>query len=115
MKNDIWIAEPEEHDFPAALDFLDLLFSSSLAEEIVARLRTSQTIMKKAKDLLRASELPLLPKDNIHVKSNLEKVKSGKKLSPILLVRDGKLLIADGYHRLCSIYYLSEDLVYLAE
>jgi hypothetical protein len=110
MENDIWITEPEEHDFPAALDFLDLLFSRPLAEEMVARLRARQTVMKKAKDILRASELPLLPKDNIHVKNNLQKVKNGKKLSPILLIRDSKLLIADGYHRLCSIYYLSEDL-----
>ena len=32
-------------------------------------------------------------------------------LSPILLVRsENKLIIADGYHRLCAIYYLSEDL-----
>jgi disulfide oxidoreductase YuzD len=66
--------------------------------------------MKKAKDILRASELPLLAKDNIHVKENLQKVKKGKKLSPVLLVRDSKLIIADGYHRVCAIYYLSEDL-----
>jgi hypothetical protein len=77
MTNNIWIDEPEEHDFPAALDFLDLLFSRSLAEEMVARLKSSPTIMKKAKDRLRASELPLLPKDNIRVKNNLQKVKNG--------------------------------------
>jgi hypothetical protein len=47
---------------------------------------------------------------DIHVKTDMLKVKKGKKLSPILLVRDGKLIVADGYHRLCSIYYLSEDL-----
>jgi disulfide oxidoreductase YuzD len=67
-------------------------------------------IKKKSKDILRASNLPLLPKDNIHVKENLKKVNKGKKLSPILLVRDSKLIIADGYHRVCAIYYLSEDL-----
>jgi len=101
---------PEEHDFPAALDFLSLLYPDAIAGEIVARLKNGETINKKAKDILRASELPLLSKDNIHVKQDLQKVKSGKKLSPILLVRDGKLIIADGYHRVCSIYYLSEDL-----
>ena len=110
MKNKIWITVPEEHDFPAALDFLGLLYSDAIAQEIVARLKNGETITKKAKDILRASELPLLPKDNIHVKQDLQKVKNGKKLSPILLVRDGKLIIADGYHRVCSIYYLSEDL-----
>ena len=110
MKNKIWVTAPEDHDFPAALDFLGLLYSDAIAEDIVARLKNSETIKKKAKDILQASELPLLPKDNIHVKQDLQKVKNGKKLSPILLVRDGKLIIADGYHRVCSIYYLSEDL-----
>ena len=81
-----------------------------VADEIVARLKTSVTIKKKAKDILRASELDLLPKTNYHVMENIRKVKKGKKLSPVLLLRDGKLVIADGYHRLCSIYYLSEDL-----
>ena len=37
--------------------------------------------------------------------------KKGKKLSPLLLIRsNGKLVIADGYHRICASYYLSEDL-----
>jgi len=110
MKNKIWSNEPEEHDFPAALDFLDLLYPHAAAEEIVERLKNAETIKKKAKDILRASSLPLLPKDNFHVREDLQKVKKGKKLSPILLVRDDKLIIADGYHRVCSIYYLSEDL-----
>lgn len=110
MKSKIWTTEPEEHDYPAALDFLDLLYPHQVAEEIVGRLKNTETIRKKAKDILRASELPLLPKDNAHVKQDLQKVKNGKKLSPILLVRDHKLIIADGYHRACSIYYLSEDL-----
>jgi len=33
-------------------------------------------------------------------------------LSPLLLVRDsanGKVVIADGYHRLCAVYSYSED------
>lgn len=110
MKNKFWLADPEEHDYPAALDYLGLLYPEELAGLIVNRLRQCDTIVKKAKDILRASELPLLPKDNIHVKENLQKVKKGKKLSPVLLVRDGKLVIADGYHRVCAIYYLSEDL-----
>lgn len=35
-----------------------------------------------------------------------------KPLSPLLLLRDqqnGKVVIADGYHRLCAIYALNED------
>lgn len=110
MKNKIWYPDPQDHDFPAAFDYLSLLYPEEIAKEIVERLKKVSTIKKKAKDILRASELRLLPPDNYHVKENIQKVKRGKKLSPILLVRDGKLIIADGYHRACSIYYLSEDL-----
>jgi hypothetical protein len=110
MKNKIWLTEPEEHDYPAAQDYLELIYPEKDVPGIVGRLKSGITILKKAKDILRASQLPLLPSDNIHVKENLQKVKKGKKLSPVLLVRDGKLIIADGYHRVCAIYYLSEDL-----
>ena len=107
----IWLKEPEEHDFPAAYDYLELLFAPDHTKDLVEKLRNSPTISKKAKDILRASRLPLLPSDNLHVSQNLKKVKKGKRLSPVLLVRtEQRLVIADGYHRVCAIYYLSEDL-----
>jgi hypothetical protein len=110
-RNKIWLANPEPHDYPAAIDYLELHYPLEKCEKIVEDLKSNKTITKKAKDVLRASRLPLLPKDNIHVKANLKKVKKGKKLSPVLLVRDEhRLIIADGYHRVCAIYYLSEDL-----
>jgi disulfide oxidoreductase YuzD len=67
-------------------------------------------MVKKAKDVLRAAGLPLLDASNVHVKEDVRKVRKGKKLSPVLLVEDGRLIIADGYHRVCAIYELSEDL-----
>lgn len=109
MKTKFWLAEPELHDFPAAFDYLELLYPAKAAEAMVNNLKKTATVKKKAKDILRASELPLLQKNNIHVAENLQKVKKGKKLSPVLLVSDGKLVIADGYHRVCAIYYLSEE------
>ncbi len=110
-EGEIWLNNPEAHDFPAALDYLELLFPAEKCKQIVARLKRAKTVQKKSKDIFRASRLPLLPPDNRHVKDNLKKVKSNTRLSPILLVR-GKpdLIIADGYHRLCSSYYLTEDL-----
>ncbi|WP_294304470.1 hypothetical protein [uncultured Chryseobacterium sp.] len=110
--SNIWLPEPEAHDFPAALDYLELIFEPDAAAAFVEKLKQARTIRKKSKDIFRASSLPLLPKDNIHVKENLRKVKNSKKLSPILLVRGNheKLIIADGYHRLCCSYYLTEDL-----
>jgi disulfide oxidoreductase YuzD len=105
-----WLKDPQKHDFPAAADYLDLLFPPAETAKLVEQLREAKTIMKKAKDILRASQLPLLNKENIHVRNNLQKVKKGEKMSPVLLVRhEAKLVIADGYHRVCAIYYLSED------
>lgn len=111
MNEAIWLPDPEEHDYPAAQDYLDLLFPPSTVSGIISRFREEKTIQKKAKDILRASRLPLLPKENIHVSENLKKVEKGKMLSPVLLVRGESLIIADGYHRICAIYYLSEDLI----
>lgn len=110
MKTKIWMEEPEAHDFIAASEYLSLLYQEKLTQKVVNHLKNVKTISRKAKDILRASQLPLLPKNNIYIKDDLQKVKKGKKLSPILLVRDSKLIIADGYHRVCAIYYLSEDL-----
>jgi hypothetical protein len=109
--NKYWLKNPEPHDFPAAADYLELLFSEDEKKVFVDNLKKAVTIKKKAKDILRASVLPLLPESNIHVKENIKKVKKGGKLSPVLLVRkNNKLIIADGYHRICAMYYLSEDL-----
>lgn len=66
----------------------------------------------KAKDIFRASGLSLLGVSNHHVQRDQKKIADGKELSPILLVRDpahGKVIIADGYHRMCAVYSLDED------
>ena len=64
--------------------------------------------------MIRASELPLLGRDNFHVKRDLKKIVARKELSPLLLVRGNgstkvPLTIADGYHRACAVYWNSED------
>lgn len=111
----IWKASPDAHDFPAALDYLTLLLDDATARKVVARLRKAPTIDKKAKDLLRASRLTLLPRDNFHVAGDLKKIKKGKALSPVLLVRgdagnDLPLVVADGYHRICASWYRDENI-----
>ena len=109
--NNYWLKDPEQHDFAAAVDYLELLFSPEEAKALVNNLQNAITIKKKAKDILRASRLSLLPKNDIDVKNAIKKFNKGKKLSPVLLVKYGhKLIIADGYHRICAAYYLSEDL-----
>ncbi|MGD0594617.1 MAG: hypothetical protein ABSB54_13170 [Acidimicrobiales bacterium] len=109
-----WKNEPEEHDFPAAVEYLSLLLDPDAARSAVSGLRHATGTTKKAKDLLRASGLALLPPDNAHVAADLAKVKAGNALSPVLLVR-GRMLhghpltIADGYHRVCASYHLDEN------
>lgn len=66
---------------------------------------------RKAKDLLRASGLPLLPRDNYHVSRDLEKIEIGEYLSPLLCVAGNfsPLIVADGYHRICACYWTDEN------
>jgi len=111
---ELWKTEPDDHDYPAALDYLSLLLAPERAAAVVAALRNGPLVHRKAKDLLRASRLELLPADNIHVRADLAKVQHGQHLSPVLVVRgdlgtDVPLTIADGYHRVCASYHLDED------
>ena len=109
-----WKLEPDDHDYPAASDYLSLSLQEAEATKRVASLRTAPLVHRKAKDLLRASGLAALPADNVHVKKDLGKVEKGHLLSPVLLVRGHldagiPLTIADGYHRICASYHLDED------
>jgi hypothetical protein len=110
----LWGDAPDEHDYPAAADYLALLAPAEQISEIVAALKQAPIVHKKAKDLLRASCLALLPIDDPHVQRDLKKIKKGTALSPILVVR-GELntgvamQIADGYHRVCASYYTDEN------
>jgi hypothetical protein len=109
-----WKDAPQEHDFPAAAGYLSLLLPADATDATVASLRAAPRPTRKAKDILRASGLALLPKDNPHVAADPGKVHDGKDLSPILLVqrearRARPLLIADGYHRVCASYWLDEN------
>ena len=109
-----WKTEPDEHDYPAAASYLSLLTSPDAAGRIVDELRTAEIVRRKAKDILRASGLRLLDRSNPHVASDLDKVRKGQPLSPVLLVRGNlasgrRLQIADGYHRVCASYHLDEN------
>ena len=109
-----WLSEPEEHDYPAAELYLSLIFDESVAREYVEKLRRAPVLEFKAKDIFRASGLSLLGVSNIHVEKDQRKITSGQGLSPLLLVRSsihGKVVIADGYHRLCAVYSYDEDAV----
>ena len=107
-----WLAKVEEHDYPAAKSYLELHYSERRVAKIIARLREAKIVQFKAKDVFRASQLSLLGVSNSHVDKDRNKIRKGKALSPLLLVRDpdiGRVIIADGYHRMCAIYGFDED------
>jgi hypothetical protein len=109
-----WLRVPEEHDYPAAQSYLTLVYSESRAKVLVSKLRRARISEFKAKDIFRASGLSLLGVSSSHVKADLQKIRQSIKLSPLLLVRDdsqGKVIVADGYHRLCAVYSLDENAV----
>jgi len=109
-----WADKPEAQDHAAAASFLSLLQTPERAKRIVSKLKRAKLTEFRAKDIFRASGLPLLPLSNSHVKKDEKKILSGVELSPILLVRDpdhGKVVIADGYHRMCAVYAFDEDAV----
>src|ERR1035437_8215473 len=109
-----WLTKPEDHDYPSAVSYLGLLDDAKSVKKMVKALRKAPVTALKSKDIFRASGLSLLGVSNSHVEKDAKKIKAGVKLSPLLLVRDpvhGKIVIADGYHRLCAIYALDEDAV----
>jgi hypothetical protein len=109
-----WLEEPEEHNYPAAESYLSLVFDAETTARLVQKLRREPVSSFKAKDIFRASSLSLLGVSNSHVEKDRKKILSGKRLSPLLLVRDrenAKVIVADGYHRLCSVYSFDEDAV----
>ena len=107
-----WLDQPEDHDYAAAKSYLSLILAAAQAERLATQLRRARITEFKAKDILRASALSLLGVSNTHVLRDSRKIASGTKLSPLLLVRDrsrGRVIIADGYHRLCAVYEYDED------
>ena len=109
-----WLNEPEAHDYPAALSYLSLLYDEQTATTYVDKLKRTLISEFKAKDIFRASGLSLLGISNSHVEKDQQKLQSEDDLSPLLLIRDsvnGKVVIADGYHRLCAVYAYDEDAV----
>jgi hypothetical protein len=109
-----WRTDPEDHDYPAAQAYLCLIVADEIARRLALALRSAPATTQKAKDILRASRLDLLPSTNPHVAADLAKIAAKTPLSPILLIRgdaaaDRPAQIADGYHRVCASYYTDEN------
>ena len=109
MAGEHWQEEPEARDFPAARSYLSLLIGPKAAGKLAKALRKEGSIQRfAAKDILRAAGLPLLAVDDSEIAADLEKIKRGIRLSPVLLVYGSPLWVADGYHRVCTSYHIDE-------
>lgn len=115
MANEVgikWLADAEDHDYPAAGSYLSLLYDETAATRYVEQLRKAPISTFKAKDIFRASGLSLLGVSNSHVEHDRAKILASQSLSPLLLVRASganQVIIADGYHRMCAVYSCDED------
>jgi hypothetical protein len=110
-----WEKQPDQKDYDAALNYLSLVYTTERAKKLVKSLCKSKMTERAAKDLLRASGLPLLSRDEPHVNDDLTKIRKGKPLSPVLLIQGDltkqvPLIVADGYHRICAICYYDENM-----
>jgi hypothetical protein len=109
MAGEHWKDEPEAEDFPAAESYLSLLVGAEEASRLAKALRKQRSLKNyAAKDILRAANLAMLAPDDSEVVTDLNKVKGGDRLSPVLLVQGEPLWVADGYHRICASYHLDE-------
>jgi hypothetical protein len=109
-----WRSKPEEHDYPAAENYLSLTLGRQAAKDAAGQLKRAKISEFAAKDIFRASKLSLLGVSNSHVEKDRAKIIQHEKLSPLLLFRNksnGVLVIADGYHRLCAVYSFDEDAI----
>lgn len=112
MHKIVWLDKPKASNYGSAHSYLSLLYEEAKVQDYLQKLREAPVSYFKAKDIFRASELSLLGVSNARVERDLRKIKDKTALSPILLVRDHvniKLIIADGYHRMCAVYRFDEN------
>ena len=107
-----WKPAATEKDIAAAKEYLTLVFKPQDVDAAIGKLskRRKNIEQFKAKDILRAAEMQLLPETNEDVRDEFRKIVKRTPFVPIILVRKGhRLFIADGYHRTCAAYYLNKD------
>jgi hypothetical protein len=110
----VWKERLSREELDAARNYLSLQLPTPLAARLVSAARRIRPSERVAKDVLRASRLPLLGPNERHVAADLKKIRKGKPLAPVILVqgdltRGQPPIIADGYHRMCAACHADED------
>jgi len=107
-----WSDDVESDDFDAGRAYLALLYPAARAQALTRALERAKVMRFAAKDIVRASELALLSAKDSGVVKQRKKIAKGQRLSPLLLVRESghaRLIVADGFHRLCAVHALNPD------
>ena len=107
-----WLKKPKRKDYPAAHAYLSLTFGQRLAGRLVKRLKRAKVKSIPARDILRASHIPMAEVEAFNCAHQNKDIKKQRPLSPILLVcgtHGGGLIIADGFHRLCAAFGNDQD------
>lgn len=107
-----WKKAATKKDIEAAKEYLTLVLNQKTVATAIEKLEKHRESIEqfKAKDVLRASQTQLLPETNEDVRAEFVKILKEIPLVPILLVRkNDRLFIADGYHRTCAAYYLDKE------
>ena len=108
-----WLEQPDTKDYGAAETFLGLLFAAKQARRWAKELKRATMSSYAAKDLLRASGTPMSEVQAFDWSKQHEAIAKGEALSPILVVREGhggRLIIADGFHRLCAVFATDQEI-----
>jgi disulfide oxidoreductase YuzD len=109
-----WLDDAIDDDYSAAAHYLSLLDIQKNIDKAVAEMRSATITEFKAADLLRAAQLTVPKADDRPTREQIKKIKNGEAVSPVLLMRASalkKVIIADGFHRVCAAYRIDPDVV----
>lgn len=109
-----WLEDAIDEDYGAAAHYLSLLEVQKNVDKAVAEMRSVAITKFKATDLLRAAQLTVPKADDRPTREQIKKIKNGEAISPVLLMRASalkKVIIADGFHRVCAAYRIDPDVV----
>lgn len=109
-----WRSEPASKDYSAAETFLQLLYTPKKARLCATKLKRTEMSQYAAKDILRASGISFTDIRAFDWTKQQKEISQGTQLSPILIVRQengGHLVVADGFHRLCAVFTLDQEMI----
>ena len=109
-----WQDDAPPSDYEAAGHYLALVDVQKNIDQALADLKAGAIVEYKATDLLRAAQLIVPKADDRPTREQIKKIRRGDPVSPVLLVRVPtlkKVIIADGFHRICAAYRIDPDVV----